>query len=173
MANHTHLDEVWMVVTPHNPHKKKTSLAADQHRLKMVQLATLDNPKVRAKDVEFHLPQPNYTVNTLAHLRQLYPDNTFTLMMGEDNLRTLHKWKNYQDIVRKHSILVYPRALQEGEEATEQSEIDRSNIKMCDAPVMNISSTFLRKCIKDQKDIRYLVADEVINYIANNNLYES
>ena len=171
VANHTDLDEVWMIVTPHNPHKDKGSLASEQHRLKMVQLATSDNLKVWAKDTEFHLPQPNYTINTLNHLTELHPEVHFTLMMGEDNLRSLHKWKSFQEIVSNHDILVYPRLLSSGEKEFEEHNLNMSRIKMCEAPVMNVSSTYLRGCIKNHKDIRYLVLDDVIQFISDNKLY--
>lgn len=172
VAHHTDLDEVWLMVTPHNPHKDKSSLASEQHRLKMAQLATIDNPKVWAKDIEFNLPQPNYTINTLDYLKESYPSTTFTLLMGEDNLRKLSKWKDHERIVAEYDVLVYPRTLKVGEEELDTSKFDQTRITMCDAPVMNISSTFLRKSIQNHKDIRYLVVDEVINYLSSNKLYE-
>ncbi|MGB0423418.1 MAG: nicotinate (nicotinamide) nucleotide adenylyltransferase [Flavobacteriales bacterium] len=173
VANYTEIDEVWMIVTPHNPHKEKGSLAPEQDRLKMVELATFDNLKVWAKDIEFNLPQPNYTINTLNHLKEEHPDASFTLMMGEDNLKSLHKWKSYEEIISNYNILVYPRAQEEGKQVSKDQNVDMSRITMCQAPVMNISSTFVRNCIKNQKDIRYLVVDEVIEYISEHKLYEA
>ena len=173
VAHHNDLDEVWLMVTPHNPLKEKSSLASEEHRLKMVQLATIDNPKVWAKDIEFNLPQPNYTINTLDFLKEAYPGTKFTLLMGEDNLRKLSKWKDHERIVAEYDVLVYPRTLKPGEEELDTSQFDQTRVTMCEAPVMNISSTFLRKSIQNRKDIRYLVVDEVINYLSSNKLYES
>ena len=110
LAEHSDLDQIWMMVTPHNPHKQKSSLLDDYHRLHMVHLATEDYPKIKPSDIEFKLPQPNYTVNTLAHLQEKYPTHEFSLIMGEDNLNSLHKWKNYEVILHNHDIYVYPRA---------------------------------------------------------------
>lgn len=172
MANHTHLDEVWMVVTPHNPHKKREEILPDEHRLQMVRLAVVDNNRVWASDVEFSLPQPNFTINTLNHLEQTRPELTFTLIMGEDNLRTLHKWKSYEEIIAKYPILVYPRAITEGENPQDEIVVEGANIQVCDAPMIKISSTFLRNSILEHKDVRYLIPDKVIRYISNNYLYE-
>ncbi len=174
MAHHTDLDAVWIVVTPHNPHKKRNELMGDQHRLQMVRLAIINNDKLLASDVEFHLPQPNYTAKTLAHLRAKHPDITFVIIMGEDNLRGLHLWEDYLSIVDLHEIMVYPRTVTEGEQGSTEVDlsIDQTKIKLVDAPMIRISSTFLRNAIATQKDIRYLVPDKVINYISNNYLYE-
>lgn len=174
MANHTDLDEVWIIVTPHNPHKRRDELMADHHRLQMVRLAIVNNEKLFASDVEYHLPQPNYTINTLDHLAEKHPDLTFVLIMGEDNLRGLHEWQGYLEILRRHELFVYPRAVTEGEEEEVEvhPSIDQSRVTLVDAPMIRISSTFLRNAIRDRKDIRYLVPDKVVNYISNNWLYE-
>src|SRR5690554_7025159 len=103
------LDEVWMVVTPHNPLKKKSSLLEDYHRLQMIHLATETYEKLKPSDIEFKLSQPNYTINTLVHLKEKFPKHQFSLIMGEDNLKSLHKWKNYELILRDYDIYVYPR----------------------------------------------------------------
>ena len=105
----SNLDEIWMVVTPHNPHKKKKTLLDDYQRLHMVHLATDNYDKIKASNIEFGLPQPNYTVNTLAHLSEKYPEKEFTLIMGADNLKSLHKWKNYEVILEDYNIIAYPR----------------------------------------------------------------
>ena len=109
MAEHSDLEEVWLVVTPHNPHKKKASLLADHHRWQMVYRATENYPRLKPSNIEFSLPQPSYTVVTLAHLQEKYPGHEFALIMGEDNLKNLHKWKNYEVILKNHHIYVYPR----------------------------------------------------------------
>ncbi|NQX92386.1 MAG: nicotinate-nucleotide adenylyltransferase, partial [Flavobacteriales bacterium] len=133
MAHHTHLDEVWMVVTPHNPHKERANLLPDEHRLQMVRLAIFDNNKVWASDVEFSLPQPNYTIHTLEHLESTRTDLEFTLIMGEDNLRKLHHWKGFEEIVKKYPILVYPRAITEGEDPSMETSVEGANIQVCNA----------------------------------------
>ena len=115
MAEYSDLDQIWMVVTPHNPLKKKSTLLDDSHRLQMVHLATEDFPKIKPSDIEFKLSQPNYTINTLAHLQEKYPNYEFSLIMGEDNLKSLHKWKNYEVILEHHQIYVYPRISEESE----------------------------------------------------------
>ncbi len=109
LAEHTDLDQIWFVVTPHNPHKNKASLLEDYHRLQMVHLATEDYPKIKPSDIEFKLPQPNYTINTLTYLTEKYPNHIFSLIMGEDNLASFHKWKNQDIILQNHDIFVYPR----------------------------------------------------------------
>ncbi|MDP4954096.1 MAG: nicotinate (nicotinamide) nucleotide adenylyltransferase [Flavobacteriales bacterium] len=174
MANHTDLEEVWMVVTPHNPLKNRAELLPDEHRLQMVRLAIVDNPKVWASDVEFDLPQPNFTTNTLDFLVKEHSDCEFTLIMGEDNLRSLDKWKDHNRILEQFDILVYPISQTEGETRLEPvNGLDFSRVKICDAPMIKISSTFLRNSIQNQKDVRYLIPDKVINYISNNYLYEN
>lgn len=173
MATHTGLDEVWLVVTPHNPLKERNELLPDDHRLQMVRLATIDNNNLQVSDVEFKLPQPNYTIATLDHLRSTHPEITFTLIMGEDNLRSLHQWKEHERLVSEYDILVYPRAITDGEQPSlEPCLINMSRVNIYDAPMIRISSTFLRNAIRSQEDIRYLVPDTVINYISNNYLYE-
>ena len=109
MVEYSDLDQVWFVVTPHSPFKKKTSLLADHHRFQMVSRAVEDYSKLKASDIEFKLPQPNYTVNTLTYLEEKYPDHEFALIMGEDNLKSFHKWKNYEVILESHNIYIYPR----------------------------------------------------------------
>ncbi len=180
MADYTDLDQVWLVVTPLNPLKVKHSLLPDFHRLAIVKVAIDENPKLRASDIEFHLQKPSYTSTTLAHLIEKYPNNEFALIMGEDNLRTLHKWFNYEQILSHHKIYVYPRVLTAQEEI-EVMEIgsnviqqyqDHENIIFCeDAPVMKVSASFVRQSIKDQKDVRYLLTDPVRKYIEEMNFY--
>ena len=121
MVEFTDLDQVWLVVTPQNPLKKKSTLLEDYHRYAMVELAVEDNDKLKASNIEFNLPQPSYTINTLTYIKEKYPKHQFSLIMGEDNLRTLHHWKNHEQIIEEHKIYVYPRAL------TEQERKDSNN----------------------------------------------
>tara|TARA_R110000850_G_scaffold26721_5_gene76263 strand:+ start:344 stop:934 length:591 start_codon:yes stop_codon:yes gene_type:complete len=173
IANHmvefSDLDEVWFVVTPHNPHKKKNTLLEDHHRLAMVRIAVDEYPKLQASNVEFDLPQPNYTVNTLAYLEEKYPKNNFCLIMGEDNLKSLHKWKNYEVILERYSIYVYPR-ISEGKVETQFE--NHENIKKVAAPIIELSSTFIRQGIKDGKNIRPMLSADVWKYLDEMNFYK-
>jgi nicotinate-nucleotide adenylyltransferase len=169
MAEFTELDQVWLVVTPHNPLKKKSTLLEDYHRLQMVFLATEDYPNLKPSDVEFRLPQPNYTVNTLAHLQEKFPTHEFSLIMGEDNLNSLHKWKNYEVLLQNHDIYVYPRI----DMQSIDPEIEASaRIHRVDAPVIEISSTFIRDSIKQGKNIKALLPTKVWDYIDHNIFYK-
>ena len=169
MAEHSDLDQVWMVVTPHNPLKKKNTLLDDYHRLQMVHLATEDFPKIKPSDIEFKLSQPNYTVNTLVHLEEKYPNYTFSLIMGEDNLKSLHNWKNFEAILAHHEIYVYPRLSSEIENLQFK---DHPKIHMIDAPVVEISATFIRDNIKKGKNVQPLLPVNVWEYIDHNNFYK-
>ena len=183
MAEHSDLDQIWMVVTPHNPLKKKSTLLDDHHRLQMVHLATENFPKIKPSDIEFKLSQPNYTVNTLVHLEEKYPNYEFSLIMGEDNLRSFPKWKNYEAILTHHEIYVYPRLEAKGcaDEAisTNAEDLDLkifqkygTKIYMIDAPVVEISSTFIRDNIKKGKNVQPLLPVKVWEYIDHNNFYK-
>lgn len=180
MADFTDLDQVWLIVSPHNPLKEKATLLTDLHRLALVKVAIDDNPKLRASDIEFSLPKPSYTATTLAYLQDKYPQHNFALIMGEDNLRTLHKWYNHDVILKNHKIYVYPRVLTIQEEAEVtgiNSHIgndfaEDANVVFCnDAPVMKVSATFVRNAIRDGKDVRYLLTEPVHKYIEEMNFY--
>ncbi len=178
-AEHADLDQIWMVVTPHNPLKTKDTLLDDYQRLQLVFLATEDYPKIKPSDIEFKLTQPNYTVNSLAHLQEKYPQHTFSLIMGEDNLKSLHKWKNYEIILQNHEIYVYPRISSEldtslkGELAKQNLEFKNNpKVHFIAAPIVEISSTFVRKSIKNKKNVRPLLPEKVWKYIDHNNLYK-
>jgi len=181
MAEYTDLDQVWLVVTPQNPLKDKSTLLADFHRLALVKVAIDDNPKLRASDIEFNLPKPSYTITTLTYLREKYPNDSFSLIMGEDNLRTFHKWFNHEVIMDKHKIYVYPRVLTMQEElevvAMSADLINdyksHQNVEFCeDAPVMKVSSSFIRQSIKEGKDVRYLLTEPVRKYVDEMNFYK-
>ncbi|MCM8569789.1 nicotinate (nicotinamide) nucleotide adenylyltransferase [Gramella jeungdoensis] len=169
MVEYSDLEEVWLVVTPHNPHKKKNSLLDNHHRLEMVYRACETYEKLKPSNIEFDLPQPNYTINTLVHLQEKYPTNEFSLIMGEDNLKNFHKWKNYEVILENHEIYVYPR-IASGEMAPEFR--DNPKIKKIDAPVIEISATFIRKSIKESKNVRPLLDNKVWEYIDEMNFYK-
>ena len=173
IANHmvefSDLDEVWMVVTPHNPHKKNKTLLDDIHRLAMVRIAIEDYPHIKASTVEFDLPQPNYTVNTLTHLEEQYPHQHFCLIMGEDNLRNFHKWKNYEVILNNYALYVYPRI---GEGSVDEEFKMHPNVHSVKAPIMEISSTFIRNGIKEGKNIRPMLPEKVWNYLDEMHFYK-
>lgn len=168
LAEYSNLDKIWLVITPHNPFKKKNSLLDNLHRYQLVQRAIENYPKLEASTIEFDLPQPNYTVNTLVHLQEKYPDHEFCLIMGEDNLKSLHKWKNYETIIDNHEIYVYPRI--SNSEVPDQFK-DHSKIHVIDAPVVEISSTFIRKAVKANKNCQPLLPREVWQYIDEMNFY--
>ena len=169
LAEYSDLDKIWFVVTPHSPFKKKSSLLDNRQRYEMVYRATEDYTKLEPSDIEFNLPQPNYTINTLTYLKEKYPDYTFSLIMGEDNLKGFHKWKNYQLILDNHDIYVYPR-ISEGTVDTQFST--HSKIKKIDAPIMELSSTFIRKSIKEGKNVRPMLPEHVWEYLDEMNFYK-
>lgn len=172
IANHlvqySDLDEIWLVVTPHNPHKKKKSLLDNHHRYDMVWNLCEDYPTLKPSNVEFSLPQPNYTVHTLAHLEEKHPGLDFSLIMGEDNLKSLHKWKNHEIILERFHVIVYPRF---SEGRTEASFLEHPSITHIKAPKMEISSTFIREAIKQGKDVRPLLPQKVWSYIDKMGFY--
>ncbi|WP_299777487.1 nicotinate (nicotinamide) nucleotide adenylyltransferase [uncultured Formosa sp.] len=169
MAEYSDLDQIWIVVTPHNPFKKKSSLLDNHHRLDMVFQAIEDYDKLSACDIEFNLPQPNYTIDTLTYLIEKHPNHNFSLIMGEDNLKGFHKWKNNDIILENHDIYVYPR-ISEGK--TEHELIKHPKIHRIDAPIVEISSTFIRKAVRDGKNCKPLLAKSVWDYIDIMNFYK-
>ena len=179
VAEYSDVKEVWMVVTPHNPIKKKDTLLKDSTRLELVHLATEDYPKIKPSDIEFKLPQPNYTINTLAYLQEKYPKNEFSLIMGEDNLKSFHKWKNYEVILQNHDIFVYPRL--DAKDRTTKIIPSKNNyltfknhpkVHYINAPIVEISATFIRESIKNKKNVQPLLPNKVWEYIDLNNLYK-
>ncbi|MEL0643631.1 nicotinate (nicotinamide) nucleotide adenylyltransferase [Olleya sp. Ti.3.14] len=168
LVENSDLNQIWFVVTPHNPFKKKSTLLDNHHRLEMVYLATKDYDTLKESDIEFNLPQPNYTVNTLAYLTEKYPEKEFALIMGEDNLKSFHKWKNYQVILDHHDIYVYPR-ISEGKVETQFD--NHPKIHHVEAPIMEISSTLIRNSIKAGKNIKPLLPNHVWSYLDEMNFY--
>lgn len=167
MANYTALDEVWLVVSPHNPLKKKDSLINMYDRLEMVNLAIEHAENIRSSTVEFSLPQPSFTIDTLIHLHERHPEKEFSLVMGSDNLQSLHKWKNYEIILRDYRILVYPRPGY----PTPPELANHPSVTITDTPLMEFSSTFIRNAVKSGKNIRYFVPDKVLDFIESKGLY--
>ena len=167
MAEHTDLDQVWIVVSPQNPLKTKSTLAKDYDRLHLVQLAIGENPSLRASNIEFNLPIPSYTIDTLTYLKEKHPEKEFVLIMGGDNLATLHKWKNYELILRDYHIYLYKRPhFDLGKLET------HDHVHHFEAPLLDISATYIRRCIKEGKSVQYLLPDAVFEYLEGSTMYK-
>lgn len=156
MAETTDLDKVWMVVSPQNPLKPSKGLLHEFDRYDMVRAAVYDHYKIEASDIEFHLPKPSYTIHTLVHLSERHPDKHFRVIVGEDNLVNFPKWKNYERILEDYGLYVYPRP-----DAQPSPLIEHPNVRLVEAPLLDISATFIRNCIKKRQSIRYMVPDIV------------
>jgi len=165
MHSHTELEEVWLVVSPQNPFKKKDDLAPEGTRLEMVKLAIAGNPSLKASDVEFKLPQPSYTYNTLEVLTDQFPNHEFSIIMGADNLEFLSNWYRIEDILKQHKVHVYQR----GERILE-SPI-KGDFRHHNTPQIDISGTYIRRQIKEGKSVMYLVNDKVAEFISQQKLY--
>lgn len=166
MATQAGLDQVWLVVSPQNPLKQKGALAKDYDRLHLVQLAIGTNPLLVASSVEFDLPKPSYTIDTLTYLKEKYPDKEFALIMGGDNLATLHKWKNYEMILRDFEIYLYKRP------GYELGELEHHpHVRHFKAPLLDISATYIRGCLRKGKSVQYLVPDAVFEYLEGSSFY--
>lgn len=170
ILEHSDMEELWFVVSPQNPFKEKKSLLKDHHRLDMVQLAVKNYPKIRASNVEFSLPQPSYTIDTLTYLKEKYPEFTFALIMGEDNLDTLPKWKNFEKLISEHQIIAYPRTF-EGEKKSHEY-FQHENIALVKAPIIELSATEIRNMIKEGKNVRPMLPPEVFEYLDGSSFYK-
>lgn len=166
MANYTDLQQVWLVVSPLNPLKKKSDLINIYDRLEMAKLATEDALNLRVSDIELKLPQPSYTIDTLTYLQEKYPEHEFSLIMGADNLASIKKWKNYEFILRDYHIHIYPRP---GYEIKEFK--DHPSITITETPLMELSATFIRKAWKEGKSVQFLVPDKALKFMDSKNLY--
>ena len=167
IANNTGVDEVWFIVSPQNPLKESASLLNEQHRFSLVKLAVEGEKKLKASNVEFSMPKPSYTIDTLIYLSEKYKQHQFTLVIGSDSFLNFEKWKNYKQIILSYNIIIYPRP---------GFSVDKElpeNIKVIDPPLMEISSTQIRKNIKEKKTIRYLVTDKVMEEIELRGYYRS
>ena len=167
MASRTDLEQVWFVVSPHNPLKLRSTLANDFVRLHMVQMAIDDNPRLKASNIEFSLPKPSYTIDTMVYLHEKYPQHQFSLIMGSDNLGSISKWKNYELLLERYIIHVYKR---EGI-PIDQSLIPAADIRIYDVPMLDISSTYIRQSIADGLSIRYMVPESIYQFLDGSRLY--
>ena len=165
------MEQLWFVVSPQNPFKEKKSLLNDYNRLDMVNLALKNYPKMRASNVEFSLPKPSYTTDTLAYLKEKYPENSFALIMGEDNLKSLHKWKNAEHLIENNQIIVYPRKA-DGAFSESETTVEHENIHLIDAPILELSATMIREMIKENKNVRPMLPPEVFEYLDGSSFYK-
>ena len=169
ILENTDMDELWFIVSPQNPFKDKKSLLQDHNRLDMVQLAVKNYPKMRASNVEFSLPVPSYTIDTLTYLKEKHPDFNFALIMGEDNLKGLPKWKYAEVLIKNYQIIVYPRLSEELPK--EQPTFSNGNISLIKAPIIELSATEIRKMLKNGKNVRPMLPPEVFQYLDGSNFY--
>jgi len=174
MKEFTGLEQVWFVISPQNPLKKKDTLLADHNRLYLVELAIGDNDNMKPSDIEFHRPIPSYTIDTMAWLTEKYPQHEFTMVMGEDNLYTLHKWKNALELVSRFPIYVYPRrdVIRTKNDLLDEL-LAKADVKWVNAPLMEISGTFIRDGIKRGKNMSYFLHPAVWKYIVDMHFYET
>ncbi|MCB0698714.1 MAG: nicotinate-nucleotide adenylyltransferase [Chitinophagales bacterium] len=166
IVEHADIDKIWFVVSPHNPLKDSNSLLNEYDRLHLVRLGIEDNPKFRASNVEFQLAKPSYTIDTLTYLSEKFPLERFSVIMGSDSFQNIHRWKNFEHLVKDYPILIYKRP---GFEITETHGAD---LTIMEAPLLSISATFIRQQVKDGKSIRYLVPEKVHEYLAGSNYYK-
>jgi nicotinate-nucleotide adenylyltransferase len=168
-ATQTDLDEVWFIISPHNPLKESSQLAPEEHRLKMVQLAVKGSPYLQASDIEFAMEKPSYTYKTLQSLTDTFPKYSFTLIMGQDNMPSFHLWKEYEWILKNFAVVVFPRP----NVTMLESPIDwgKYDLKIIAAPQMEISATQIRKQIAAKQSVRYMLTDDVNDYIERHKLY--
>ena len=167
LAEYGGLDEIWFVVSPQNPFKDKKSLLADRHRLYMVEMAIKDDERFQVCDIEFYMPQPSYTIDTLTCLQERHPNTDFYLICGMDNIESFKKWKNYEAILQYHHMMVYPR---KGYSSNEL--VEHPSVTVVEAPEIEVSSTFIRNAISEGKDVRYFVPKDVYKYIVDMHFYE-
>lgn len=167
MATQTDLDEVILIVSPQNPLKPQAALLNNYDRLHLVNLAIGNNPVLKSSDIEFGLPTPSYTIDTLMYLKEKYPSKDFTLIMGGDNLKYLHKWKNYEQLLEQYRIYLYNRPTFH----VPDNLLNHKSIQIFDTPQMHISATYIRKCIRENRSVEYLVPDAVFKYLQTTNFY--
>ena len=167
IVEYTDLDSIWFVVSPQNPFKDEKSLLQDCHRFDMLEMAVRNDPRFEACNIEFNMPKPSYTIDTLNRLAELYPETEFHLICGMDNLACFDKWKKYQDILDNYNIIVYPRKGYDGGEI-----VNHKSVRVIDAPEIEISSTFIRNAVAENKDVRYFMPEKSYKYMIDMNFYK-
>jgi len=168
MVEYTDLQQIWFVVSPQNPLKAKNTLLADYQRYELVSRAIGNNIKFRVSNIEFSMPKPSYTIDTLTYISEKFPNHNFSIIMGSDNILTLNKWKNYEQILQYYKIYIYPRS----DFQLENVEV-KGNFEIANAPQMEISSSFIRQAIKEGKDIPYFMPSEAYKYMREMHFYEN
>lgn len=176
IVNHYSIDELWFVVSPQNPFKQNQTLADQEDRAKMVSMAIQNNRKLKLSKIEFDLPKPSFTIDTLYFLKNHFPKNNFHIIMGEDNVMKLHLWKSFKEIINNYPIFIYPRITNKrkiAEFSLDQlpNEIKNGQFTIVNSPIIEISSTAIRKAIVKGNDISFLTTNDVIQYISYNKLY--
>jgi nicotinate-nucleotide adenylyltransferase len=167
MAEYSDLDQIWFVISPQNPFKQKGSLLSDYHRLELVNRSIENYPKLKVSNIEFGLPKPSYTIDTLTYLKEKFTEYDFSLIMGSDNLKSFEKWKNYKLILKEHDLYVYPRPGFRDEDV----KLD-GTVHLIKAPLMEISSSFIREAIKEKKEIPFFMPEAAYNYLKEMHFYE-
>jgi len=167
MLEFTDLDQIWFIVSPHNPFKERKTLLADHHRLILVKIAIEDNPRMKASDIEFKMPKPSYTIDTLTYLNEKYPNKNFVLIAGTDIFPSFHKWKNYKEILSNYTIYVYSRP-----DYDIGFYANHPKVKIFNTPLMEISSSFIRNAIKNGRTIKYMLPEKISKYICEMHFYE-
>ncbi len=162
------LDSLWFVISPHNPLKDKASLLKDHHRMYMVELAIENDERFEVCDIEFYMPQPSYTIDTLVCLSEKFPNNEYYLICGMDNLQNFHKWKNHEMILENYRLLVYPR-----KGYSSNDLVNHKSVTIIDAPEIDVSSSFIRNAVSQKKDVRYFMPPKVYKYIVDMHFYEN
>ncbi len=165
VLQHSGVDKIWFVLSPHNPLKDSHSLLNEYDRLHLVELAIGDNPKFRASKVEFQLPKPSYTIDTLTHLREKFPFETFSVVMGSDSFQNIQRWKNWEQLAAQYEIIIYKRP------GFPVTPLEPAKMTVLEAPVLDISASFIRNEIKAGKSVRYLLPEAVWQYISENRYY--
>ena len=166
VLNETDIERIWFVVSPQNPFKEESNLLNEYHRLELVRLATEDDIRIKASDIEFGLPRPSYTSATLAYLEEKYPEHKFSVIMGSDSFQNLHKWKNAEVIIKNYDLYVYQRPGFDADNAV------GARMKILDAPLLQLSATQIRKYIKEGKSVRYMLPDKVLDEIEKGGYYK-
>ena len=168
ITQNTALEQVWFIISPQNPLKKSAGLLNEYHRLFLVQVSIEDEPALRASDIEFRLPKPSYTIDTLTYLQEKFPSHNFSVIMGSDSYQNLPQWKNYEQLLSQYPIYVYERP-----DFSPDVKYKNANVTFLKAPLLEISSTYIRKIIKEGKSIRYLVPEKVRIEIEQNGYYRN
>jgi nicotinate-nucleotide adenylyltransferase len=166
ILNETNIEKIWFVVSPQNPFKEEKTLLNEYHRLHLVQTAVQDDTRIKASDIEFNLPKPSYTISTLAYLKEKNPEHEFYIIMGSDSFQNLHKWKNYELIIKEYEVYVYLRP------GFDVSNHVNAKLHIVDAPLLQLSATQIRQYIKEGKSVRYLVPENVREEIESGGYYK-